>query len=255
MTRSPHTFLLLFTLLLACQPKAKVAVPPELTDIATWLKAHPQAASQTRVLTLTDTGAAAALQGGAVPFQESQGQAWLLARDATALVAGMESEGLQYLLTPEPDLHDAPQLPTDKKVLVPSLLRHLQTLYGTGTRDQACVDRLQLVAVSPTTREFGGRHLPAGLLYQRVPGARLHMQKLVPGVPVRVETTRTFAGHVFVFDCQARADAKGELEMRFPYPTLPDARVKMWTAMDKVGDPIEVSAGAVTQGLTVEIGD
>ncbi len=259
MNHLPHAHRLLFSLLLvallACQPKAKVSVPPELTDIATWLKAHPQPSTPARVLTLTDTGVAAALAGGTEAFSDRKAEAWLLARDATSLVAGMEAEKLDYLLTPEPDLRDAPHVPQERAVLVPSLLRHLQTLYGTGTRDQPCVDRLQLVATSPTIRDFGGRHLPAALLYRRVLGAHLRMRHLVPGIPVRVETARKFAGQVFVFDCQTRADAEGNLEMRFPYATLPDAPVLMWTAMSKAGDPVKVSEEDVIAGKTVEISE
>ncbi len=254
--------LLLLAALTACGQKSKpVAVPAELSAIAQWLHDNPyQAAPKeakapppVRVLTLSDGGAAAVRQAGGEPFQEAQGQAWLLARDVTALMAGMEQEGLHYLLTPEPDLRDAPTLLADKATLVPSVLRHLQTVYGTGTRDQACVNRLQLVAASPAIHDLGGRHLPAALLFRRVPGALLRMTKLVPGIPVRVETTRAFAGQVFVFDCQTRADANGMLEMRFPYASLPDRPVKMWTAVSKGGDVVEISADAVTQGKIVDL--
>ena len=106
---------------------------------------------------------------------------------------------------------------------------------------------------------MGGRHLPAALLFKRVPGALLRMSKLVPGIPVRVETTRRFAGQVFVFDCQTRADAQGNLALRFPYPALaatadaPAMPVRMWTAMNKMGEPIEISAEAVEKGTELNL--
>ena len=243
--------LLFLPLLCACTAKPKpVTVPPELHEIVQYLQAHPAAGA---ILTLADTGAAAVAQAGRTPFQEPAGEAALLARDVTALQQLMEQQHLDYLLTTEPDLHDAPQLTQDKKVLLPSLLTHLMTLYGTGTRDQACVDGLALVATSSVIRNVGGRHLPAGLLWQRVPGARLVLHKLVPGIPVRVETRRTFAGQTFVFDCQKRADNQGNLELRFPYAALADAPVQMWTAMGKVGEPIPVTPEAVVKGLVVDL--
>ena len=235
----------------ACAAKpAPVMVPPELAEIVTWLRAHPPAAN---VLTLTETGAAAVRQAAHTPVVDGQGQLGLLGRDAKALLQTMADKRLDYLLTTEPDLHDAPALTKDKAVLVPSVLQHLISLYGTGTRDPACVDGLQLVATSSAIRNVGGRHLPAAMLFHRVPGARLQLHKLVPGIPVRVETTRTFAGQVFVFDCQTRADATGNLDMRFPYPSLPTAPVRMWTAVSKSGDPIAISAEAVDKGQIVDL--
>jgi hypothetical protein len=242
--------LLLVSLVCACAPKPKATVPPELHEIVAYLQAHPTPGA---VLTLTDTGAAAVAQAGRSAFVEPAGEAALLARDVTALQQLMDQQHVDYLLTTEPDFHDAPNLTRDKMRLLPSLLTHLVTLYGTGTHDYACVDGLALVATSSAIRNVGGRHLPAGLLWQRVPGARLVLHKLVPGIPVRVETRRTFASQTFVFDCQARADDKGDLEMRFPYAALPDAPVQMWTAMGKVGEPIPVTADAVVKGQIVDL--
>ena len=257
-------FLLLVGALGACRPAAKpVTLTPELTDLASWLKATPytpapkeaKAPPPVRVLTLSEMGDAAVRAAGAEPVRTTETEAWLLARDATQLVAGLETAGVHYVLTPEPDLRDARNLPQDKPTLVPSLLRHLQTLYGTGTRDHACVDRLQLIKTSVTIHDFDGRHLPTALLYRRVPGALLHMTKLVPGIPVRVESARRVGDVIFVFDCQARADAKGELNLRFPYPSTPEMPVKMWTAMDKGGDLLTIPADAVLEGKTVEISE
>ena len=241
----------LLAVLHACSAKAPPpTVPPEWQDVVQWLRAHPPAAG---VLTLSDTGAAAVKLAGHTPFQDRQGQAWLLGRDAKALQQAMAAQNLDYLLTTEPDFRDLPELPKDPKVVVPSLLTHLVALYGTGTHDQACVDGLQLVATSSAIRNVGGRHLPSALLFHRVPGALLQLHKLVPGIPVRVETRRTFAGQVFVFDCQTRADTDGNLEMRFPYATLPDGPVRMWTTMSKGGEPLRISAEAVEKGLAVDL--
>ena len=247
--RLPALTLFLLLALTACNTKPPVTVPAELNEVVQYLTSQPHGP----VVTLTDTGAAAVKQAGHTPLQDDKTQAWLLARNADALLAGMTAAHADYLLTTEPDLHDAPQLPKDKAVILPSLLTHLITLYGTGTRDQACVNQLQLVAASSAIRNVGGRHLPAALLWKRVPGAEVVGHKLVGGIPVRLETTRLISGQVFVFDCQTRADAKGDLTMRFPYAALPDRPIKMWTAMSKAGDAVAVTAEHVAAGGVVDV--
>ena len=251
---TPHAalrHLLLLPLICGCAPRPKaVTVPPELQEMAQWLHAHPTAGG---VLTLSATGAATVAQAGHKPFQEAAAQVALLAHDVTPLQQLMAQSHLDYLLTTEPDFHDLPDVRNDKAILAPSVLQHLVTLYGTGTRDRACVDGLQLVAAASTIRNVGGRHLPAALLFKRVPGALLQLHKLVPGIPVRVETRRKFAGQVFMFDCQTRANGTGDLTMRFPYATLPESPVLMWMATSKGGEPIQVSADAVEKGLTVDL--
>ena len=257
-------------------------LPAELTPLTRWLRALPPDQAQKwpgAVLALTASGALAAQEGGHPSFAGSlhprprwgedlarlrAAETWLLAATPQSLQTALVDHHLDYVITGEPDLRDAQFLPLDPSradalplALSRSELRHLQTLYGTATKDRPCVDQLQLVAASDVIRDVGGRHLPAALLYRRVPGARIQLHNRVPGVPLRVVTTRRIGDRVFTFVCDGRVDANGTGEVRFPYPSTPtgsigvDGTIMLWTALQKAGEPLEISAEAVERGESV----
>ena len=200
--------------------------------------------------------------------------AWLFAAQPDALYAGMTQKKLKYLLTTPADAHElrAFQQTTSKPIpdllsadgMQPgiafqhSVLVHLVALYGTATHDAQCLDQLQLVAGSKFLLDMGGRHTPAVQLYQRVPGARVTLHRLVPGTPIRLGTARKLGEQTFVYECHGHADKDGNAELRFPYPDTPTGQVQpaspilLWTGVAKDPDRLEIQAQDVEQGREVK---
>ena len=56
--------------------------------------------------------------------------------------------------------------------------------------------------------------------------------------------------------CNAGVPARvQELTLRFPYPTLPDQQVQVWTAMQKTPQPVAVTQAQVDDGAVVDLSE
>lgn len=167
---------------------------------------------------------------------EESAERLLAARSARYLLVGPLAETLSGLLAseserdryvaasrPAPDGSLAVDFrPAVARTLLYRASRQLGTAVFSGRAGFVPPLRgLRLVAESAAVETLpDGRRVPAYKLFERVPGARLRSAGWRPGDEVRLEgTLRSPSGLEFPWLDVARADARGVVELRFPYAT------------------------------------
>jgi hypothetical protein len=104
--------------------------------------------------------------------------------------------------------------------------------------------------------EAGEPRAPRAKLFERVPGARLRVTGIPPGVDVFATTTVvTPLGREFVWRSSARPDPGGSAELRVPYATGANGAVRASAFVVEAGDRrvVSVPGSAVATGSVLNV--